>query len=62
MRLCHRTLSLTFYILSNQTNLKKEKPALAENNGLTILSKPPALPGRLPEFDNFGNIRKSPKM
>jgi len=29
---------------------------------LTILGKPPALPGRLPEFDNSGNIRKSPKM
>jgi len=29
---------------------------------LTILSKPPALPGRLPEFDISGNKRKSPIM
>ncbi len=25
------------------------------------MGKPPAMPGRLPEFDNSGNIRKSPK-
>ena len=25
------------------------------------MGKPPAFPGRLPEFDNSGNIRKSPK-
>jgi hypothetical protein len=29
---------------------------------LTILGKPPALPGRLPKFDIYGNIRKSPIM
>jgi len=29
---------------------------------LTILSKPPALPGRLPKFDISGNIRKPPIM
>ena len=25
------------------------------------MGKPPALPGRRPEFDNSGNIQKSPK-
>jgi hypothetical protein len=25
------------------------------------MGKPPALPGRLPEFDNSGSLRKSPK-
>ena len=25
------------------------------------MGKPPALPGRLPEFDNSGNIQRSPK-
>jgi hypothetical protein len=25
------------------------------------MGKPPALPGRLPEFDIYGNIRKPPE-
>ena len=31
-------------------------------NALINHGKPPALPGRLPEFDICGNIRKSPNM